>query len=130
MGETRSHFAKKNQQAGSSEDIIYVSVQYDGKIINTNPSTSGNLTHPLWDHSVSFLIRDCEEPVVFKIMQQNFDQHEIIAEAQVPIYELCNLKTTVRNLFPLIRKRQPGGEIYLEGKYSADPMFDDKFSNG
>lgn len=38
----------------------------------------------------------------------------------MPIYELCNLKLTVRNLFPLSKRRSPAGEIYLEGKFSPN----------
>lgn len=125
MNQTKSLFAK-NQQTG---DSVTVQVEYDENIYHSTPSTSGNATHPVWDHTISIFITDPEQNILLKIMSESVKGSEIIAESQIPIYELCNLKTTVRNLFPLSKRRTSAGEIYLEGKFSPNQLAADSNSN-
>lgn len=119
MNQTKSLFAKSQQ---NGDNIITVQVEYDGNVYNSTPSTSGNFTHPVWDHTFSIFLTDPEENILLKIMSEGVKGSEIIAESQIPVYELCNLKTTVRNLFPLSKRRSPAGEIYLEGKFSPNQL--------
>ncbi len=76
MNETKSLFNRNPLAA----DSITVQVQYDGNIYNSLPSTSGNVTHPVWDHTISIFLTDLEENIVLKIMSESPRGSEIIAE--------------------------------------------------